>query len=211
MTMELSLQGLLQFNMAGKEDQETKTGMTGQIITGHHRKETCHLGTRVMFKEMEEIMLHSRTIARVDQMEGAMVQPVVEIFLLEREGNLGKVNEEIMHHLGEEMVTRENGEIPCLRIKEILTKEIEIILALRSRGTFHKVREEIIDMVAPLVLEIMGKIQALVTVEITDRDQVLVTVDKVMVGITDKEQDLDMGRIIGKDQVPVMGRATLVL
>lgn len=35
--------------------------------------------------------------------------------------------------------------------------------------------------------------------------------DKDMVEITDKEQDLDMGQIIDKDQVLVTGRATLVL
>lgn len=73
------------------------------------------------------------------------------------------------------MVTR--GGIPCLRIKEILTKQIEEILALQSKGTSHK---------ALLVLEITGKIQALVTVEITDKED-LVTADKVMVVITDKE------------------------
>ena len=188
--------------------------MTGQIITGRHHKETCHLGTQAMFKEMEEIMLHSRTIARVDQMEGAMVHLEVEIFLLEREGNLGKVNEGIMHRLGEEMVTRENGEVQCLHIKQILTKEIEVILALQSRGTSHKDREEIINMVALLVMEITCKIHSLVTLEITEGGRALVIVDKVMAEMTDKEQDLDMRQIIGKDQVPVMGsqgRAPLVL
>lgn len=84
-------------------------------------------------------------------------------------------------------------------------------MAPQSRGTFHKDREEVINMVVLLVMEITDKIQSLVTPEIPDGGRSLVTVDKVMVEVTDKELDLDMGQIISKAQVPVMGRATLVL
>lgn len=83
MTMGLSLQSLLQFDMGDKEDQETKTDSTGQIITGHHHRETCHLVIRAICKEMDEAMLRSRIIVRLDLMEGVMVHQEIGIFLLE--------------------------------------------------------------------------------------------------------------------------------
>lgn len=95
---------------------------------------------------MARTTMCSRTMASLAKMEGYSAH-------LARGATLGKGK----------------GEVRCLIIRGLLTKELKITFLPKNRETSRKVREEILDQVDLTVREIIGKARPMATMLIIDK------------------------------------------